>query len=82
VVATEATSALGVSVRGVFKMRSFQQKLATFTDNTANLVIQLWELKQLRERLRQAQQSVRRSRQPNRRKRTRIAFRPSLKADS
>jgi hypothetical protein len=64
-------------------MRSFQQRLATFTDNTADLVIQLWELNQLRERLRKAQQSARRLQAPNRRKRTRkLAHSTSLKADS
>ena len=71
-----ATFALPMEVSasgsGVYKMRSFQQKLATFTDNAANLVIQFWELKQLRERLKRAQQSGRKSPQIDRRKRTRI----------
>jgi hypothetical protein len=53
-------------------MRSFQQRLTTFTDTTANLVIQLWELNQLRERLRKAQQSAQKVRQSKRRKRTPI----------
>ena len=61
-------ASFSVSESGV-QMRSFQQRLATFTDNTANLVIQLWELNELRERLRQAQQSARRLRQSKRRKR-------------
>jgi len=53
-------------------MRSFQQSIATFNDNTANLVIQFCELKRLRERVKRAQQPARRSRPRNRRRRTRI----------
>jgi hypothetical protein len=54
-------------------MRSRQKDIAAFNDNTANLAIQFYELKQLRERLRQAQQSAQRSRPPHRRKRMRMA---------
>ena len=38
-----------------FKMRSFQENLSIFTDNTTNLLIQISELNELREQLRQAQ---------------------------
>ena len=38
-----------------FKMRSFQENLSIFTDNTTNLLIQISELSELREQLRQAQ---------------------------
>jgi hypothetical protein len=51
-------------------MRSFQQKVSSFTDNTANLLIQISELNELRERLAQAEQSARKVLQ--RRKRTPI----------
>jgi hypothetical protein len=53
-------------------MRSFQENLLIFTDNTANLLIRISELNELREQLRKAQLSARRSQQPMRRKRTRI----------
>jgi len=55
----------------VCKMRSLQPNIAILADNAANLVIQLHELKQLRERLRTAEQSVRRSRLRTRRRRAR-----------
>ena len=44
-------------------MRSFQEKLSIFTDNTANLLIQISELNELREQVRKAEQSVREMRQ-------------------
>jgi hypothetical protein len=50
-------------------MRSFQDNLLIFTDNTTNLLIQISELNELREQLRKAQLSVRRSQQSMRRKR-------------
>jgi hypothetical protein len=53
-------------------MRAFQEKISIFTDNTANLLIQISELNELREQLRKAQLSARRSQPPMRRKRTRI----------
>jgi hypothetical protein len=53
-------------------MRSFQENLSIFTGNSANLVIQISELIELRERLRKAQQSARKVRQSKRRKRTLI----------
>ena len=59
------------SVSGVCKMRSRQQSIAILADNAANLVIQLHELKQLRERLRKAEQSARRSRPRTRQRRAR-----------
>ena len=49
-------------------MRSFQENLSIFTDNTTNLLIQISELNELREQLRKAQLSARRSQQPMRRK--------------
>jgi hypothetical protein len=49
-------------------MRSFQQNLSIFTDDTTNLLIQISELNELREQLRKAQLSARRSQQPMRRK--------------
>jgi hypothetical protein len=56
----------------VYKMRSFQENLLIFTDNTTNLLIKISELNELREQLRKAQLSARRSQQPMRRKRARI----------
>jgi len=53
-------------------MRSFQENLSIFTDNTTNLLIQISDLNELRQRLKRAQQSARRSQQPMRRKRMRI----------
>jgi hypothetical protein len=58
-------------VSGVCKMRSLQPNIAILADNAANLVIRLHELKQLRERLRTAEQSARRSRLRTRRRRAR-----------
>jgi hypothetical protein len=57
-------------------MRSFQENLLIFTDNTTNLLIQISELNELREQLRKAQQSTRRSQQPMRRKRIERSARP------
>jgi hypothetical protein len=54
----------------VYKMRSFQQNLSIFTGNSTNLLIQISELNELRERLRKAQQSARKARHSKRRKRT------------
>jgi hypothetical protein len=51
-------------------MRSFQEKLLIFTGNSTNLLIQISELNELRERLRKAQQSAQEVRQSKRRKRT------------
>ena len=45
-------------------MRSFQENLLIFTDNTTNLLIQISELNELREQLRKALQSAQRSRHP------------------
>jgi hypothetical protein len=53
-------------------MRSFQEKLSIFTGNSTNLLIQISELNELRERLRKAQQSAQEVRQSTRRKRTPI----------
>jgi hypothetical protein len=49
-------------------MRSFQQKVSIFTGNSANLLIQISELNELRERLRKALQAAQRSRPPMRKK--------------
>jgi hypothetical protein len=46
-------------------MRSFQQKLSIFTGNSTNLLIQISELNELRERLRKAEQSAQKVRQSN-----------------
>ncbi len=40
-------------------MRSFQENLSIFTDNTTNLLIQISELNELRQRLKRARQSAR-----------------------
>ena len=40
----------------VYKMRSFQENLLIFTDNTTNLLIKISELNELREQLRKALQ--------------------------
>ncbi len=53
-------------------MRSFQQILSIFTDNSTNLLIQISELNELRERLREAEQSAQKARQSKQRKRTPI----------
>jgi hypothetical protein len=53
-------------------MRSFEENLSIFTNNSTNLLIQIAELNELREQLRKAQQSGRRVRQSKRRKRTPI----------
>jgi hypothetical protein len=53
-------------------MSFLQQRLATVTDAAANLIAQLCELNELRERVRKAQLSVRRPGRTNRRKRTQI----------
>jgi hypothetical protein len=39
-------------------MRSYQQMLLIFTDNSTNLLIQISELNELRERVRKAEQSA------------------------
>jgi hypothetical protein len=39
-------------------MRSFQENVSIFTRNTTNLLIQISELNQLRERVRKAEQSA------------------------
>jgi chromosome condensin MukBEF ATPase and DNA-binding subunit MukB len=49
-------------------MRSFQQKLSIFSDNSTNLLIQISELNELRERLRKAEQPAEKVRQSRRRK--------------
>jgi len=53
-------------------MRSFQEKLLIFTGNSTNLLLQISELNELRERLRKAEQSARKARQSKPRKRTPI----------
>jgi hypothetical protein len=53
-------------------MGFLQQRLAAVTDVTANLIAQLSELNELRERLRKAQLSARRTRRTGTRKRARI----------
>jgi hypothetical protein len=54
------------------QMSSLQQRLAAVTDAAANLIAQLCELNELRDRVRKAQLSARRSRRTNNRKRARI----------
>jgi hypothetical protein len=39
-------------------MRSFQEIISIFTDNTTNLLTQISELNELRERVRKAEQSA------------------------
>jgi hypothetical protein len=56
----------------VYKMRSFQEMLSIFNDNTTDLLNQFSELNQLRERLRKAEQSALKVRQSKRRKKTPI----------
>jgi hypothetical protein len=63
-------------------MRSFQEKLLIFTGNSTNLLLQISELNELRERLRKAEQSARKARQLKPRKRTPIERSASLMADS
>jgi hypothetical protein len=53
-------------------MRSFQETLSIFNDNTTDLLNQFSELNELRERLRKAEQSVLKVRQSKRRKKTPI----------
>jgi FKBP-type peptidyl-prolyl cis-trans isomerase (trigger factor) len=53
-------------------MRSFQETLSIFNDNTADLLNQFSELNELRERLRKAEQSALKVRQSKRRKKTPI----------
>jgi hypothetical protein len=55
----------------VCKMRSFQETLSIFNENTTDLLNQFSELNELREQLRKAQLSARPSQQPMR-KRMRI----------
>jgi hypothetical protein len=63
-------------------MRSFQEKLSISAGNSANLLIQISELNELRERLRKAQQSAQKVRQSKRRRATPIETQLSLMADS
>jgi hypothetical protein len=53
-------------------MRSFQENLSIFNDNTTDLLNQFSELNELRERLRKAEQSALKVRQSKRRKKTPI----------
>jgi hypothetical protein len=53
-------------------MRSIQRRIATVASTAANLIAQLCELNELRERIKKAQLSDRRSRRIYHRKRTRI----------
>jgi hypothetical protein len=53
-------------------MRSFQETLSIFNDNTTDLLNQFSELNELRERLRKAEQSALKVRQSKRRKKTPI----------
>jgi len=53
-------------------MRSFQETLSIFNDNTTDLLNQFSELNELRERLRKAEQTVLHVRQSKRRKKTPI----------
>jgi hypothetical protein len=50
----------------------FQERLLTFTGNSTNLLLQISELSELRERLRKAEQSIQKVRQSKPRKRTPI----------
>jgi hypothetical protein len=56
-------------------MICLQRRLASVIDTTANLIAQLRELNQLRERVRKAQLSARRPRRIDNRKRTRAVNR-------
>jgi hypothetical protein len=53
-------------------MIPLNERIASVTNTTANLIAQLHELNRLRERVRKAQLSARRSRRIYRKKRTRI----------
>jgi hypothetical protein len=53
-------------------MRTFQEKLSIFIANSANLIVQISELNELRERLRKAEQSAREMRLSKRQKETPI----------
>jgi hypothetical protein len=53
-------------------MRSFQETLSIFNDDTTDLLNQFSELNELRERLRKAEQSALKVRQSKRRKKTPI----------
>jgi hypothetical protein len=53
-------------------MRSFQETLSIFNDNTTDLLNQFSELNELRERLRKAERSALKVRQSKRRKKTPI----------
>ena len=53
-------------------MRSFQETLSIFNDNTTDLLNQFSELNELRERRRKAEQTVLQVRQSKRRKKTPI----------
>ena len=47
-------------------MRTFQEKLSIFTANSANILIQISELNELREQVSKAEQSAREMRQSKR----------------
>jgi hypothetical protein len=53
-------------------MRTFQEKLSIFTASSANLIVQISELNELREQLRKAEQYAREMRQSKRLKETLI----------
>ena len=53
-------------------MRTFQEKLSIFTASSANLIIQISELNELREQVSKAEQSAREMRQSKRQKETPI----------
>jgi hypothetical protein len=50
----------------------FQERLLIFTGNSTNLLLQISELNELRERLRKAEQSAQKVRQSKQRKRTAV----------
>jgi hypothetical protein len=61
----------------------FQERLLLFTGNSTNLLLQISELNELRERLRKAEQSAQKVRQSKQRKRMPVErFCTSLMADS
>jgi len=53
-------------------MHTFQEKLSIFTTNSANILIQISELNELREQVSKAVQSAREMRQSKRQKETPI----------
>jgi len=66
------------SVSECIKCRSFHENLSIFTNNSTNLLIQISELNELRERLRKAQQSLGECGQSNRRKKNAELSTPAL----